>query len=54
MRELVASARVKLSLVSTHEMIADFLTKPLELGPFVRCRNAVLNVTAGREPAGRS
>ena len=54
MRELVAKSVVKLGLVPTDEMIADFLTKPLELGPFTRCRDYLLNIVGGRVAAGRS
>ena len=49
MRELVSTAVVKLKLVPTNEMIADFLTKPLEYAAFVRCRDYLMNVVAGRE-----
>ena len=37
---------VKLKLVSTHEMWADIFTKPLELGPFTKCRDALFGAAA--------
>ena len=46
--ELVSQGIVKLGLVPTDKMLADFLTKPLELGPFLRCRAAFFNEEAGR------
>ena len=46
MRELVARQQVKLSLVRTAEMHADFLTKVLDITGFNRCRAALMSLKA--------